>query len=102
MATHENNVLTWFISAKFNYNHKPEVRLWRQVIIQAFIDASIKSTKKREYRILKTLALSWLTSRSEEFYHTCNLAEVDPEYIIASAKKMHYDHKMGKKFMPKL
>ncbi|AIL64871.1 hypothetical protein NOVO_02385 [Rickettsiales bacterium Ac37b] len=58
-----------------------EVLLWRMVITQAFMDASIKSTKKRVYKMNKLQAISWLLRDKKDFYLVCSLAELCPKKV---------------------
>ncbi len=60
-------------------------KLWRAVIAQAFIDALSNSNKallKRE----KARAIKWLLGKSEDFYTTCSLADMDADYVQHKAE----------------
>ena len=55
--------------------------LWRAVIMQACIDATSKSRKKRAISHKKK-AREWLEkSQADYFIDTCNLAEIEPRYV---------------------
>ncbi|WP_341812743.1 hypothetical protein [Wolbachia endosymbiont (group A) of Eristalinus aeneus] len=54
--------------------------LWKSVIAQAMIDAA-SNCKKTESLVEKRKAISWLSDFSQDFVHTCILADCDPIYV---------------------
>ncbi|WP_250296325.1 hypothetical protein [Wolbachia endosymbiont of Oedothorax gibbosus] len=54
--------------------------LWKSVIVQATIDAT-SNCKKTESLVEKRKAISWLSDLSQDFVHTCILADCDPVYV---------------------
>lgn len=54
--------------------------LWKSVIAQAMIDAA-SHCKKTESLVEKCKAISWLSDFSQDFVHTCILADCDPVYV---------------------
>jgi hypothetical protein len=58
-----------------------EKALWQAVITQALMDARCES-KKSEARQQKQQAIRWLLKRSEDFFWVCNLANLDPHYVL--------------------
>ncbi len=70
-----------------DYDFKPEVRLSKSIILQAIIDASNTSDAFRARKI-ELEAKSWLFGKSEDFYEACFRAEIEPDYVIRTAKKV--------------
>ncbi len=58
-----------------------ERALWQAVLTQALMDARCES-KKSEFRQHKHQAIRWLLGRSEDFFWVCNLADLDPHYVL--------------------
>ncbi|APR98775.1 hypothetical protein [Wolbachia endosymbiont of Folsomia candida] len=54
--------------------------LWKSVIAQAMID-SASNCKKTGSVVEKRKAISWLSDFSQDFVHTCILANYDPVYV---------------------
>ena len=67
-------------------NIRGDVAMWRAVITQALQDAGSDS-KKKEMRLIKAQATSWLSGYSEDFYTVCALADMDPDYVREQAKE---------------
>lgn len=63
-----------------------EQSLWVAVITQALMDVSSKS-KKREALKDKAAAYAWLTEGSEDFDAVCDMAGLDPLYVMVSAER---------------
>lgn len=63
-----------------------EIRLWRNVILQAIYDAKIVS-KRREKRIIKMQAISWLKLQDSNFHLVCRMANVDTNLLISYISK---------------
>ena len=62
-----------------------EQALWQSVILQAIFDAThapINQKTRRE----KTQAIIWLSITNKDFLFVCEMAGVDPKYIIHNAK----------------
>jgi hypothetical protein len=60
--------------------------LWRAVIMQACIDATSQSRKKRAISHKKK-AREWLDkAEAEHFIDTCGLAEMEPKYVQMKVK----------------
>jgi len=61
-----------------------EESLWKAVITQALMDAGSNSAK-REARVDRARAISWLSGRSCDFLTVCSIAGLEPEYVIERA-----------------
>jgi hypothetical protein len=60
--------------------NKKNVRsLWRAVIMQAVVDASSRSKKRRAISMSKK-AHEWF-KKDDEFLKTCEMADVEPNYV---------------------
>ena len=70
-----------------DYNFKPEVRLYKSVILQAIIDASNISDDSYARKI-ELDAKGWLFGKSKDFQEACFRAEIEPYYVIRTAKKI--------------
>ena len=68
-------------------NKSSEIALRRAIILQAIIDASNTSNNKQA-RIIEQDAKKWLFSNSEYFQSICLEADLDPEFIVSTAKKV--------------
>ena len=64
-------------------DHEPS--LWRAVITQALMDAATAS-RKTEARRIRSDALSWLLSPSDDFDNVCDNAGLDPDYVRTKAR----------------
>ncbi len=65
---------------------KGEKALWTAVITQALMDAGSNSSK-RDMRLIKAQAISWLTGMSEDFIEVCMMAQLHPAYVRDRALK---------------
>jgi hypothetical protein len=70
-----------------DYDLKAEVRLFKSIILQAIIDASNILENVRSQKI-ELEAKNWLFGKSEDFYETCFRAEIEPDYVIKTARKV--------------
>ena len=70
-----------------DYDFKVEVRLFKSIILQAIIDASNMSENIRLKKI-ELEAKNWLFGESKDFYETCFRAEIEPVYVVKTAKKI--------------
>ena len=60
--------------------NKKNVRsLWRAVIMQAVVDASSRSKKRRAISMSKK-AHEWF-KKDDEFFKTCEMADMEPNYV---------------------
>lgn len=70
----------------------PCMKLWRAVIIRAFIDAGMRFTRRTADLAVKERdrdsARAFLTTGSEDFRLICALAGLEPEYIQGKARKL--------------
>lgn len=64
-------------------NHEPG--LWRAVITQALMDAASQS-RKSEAKRLRSDALNWLLSDTDDFTAVCDNAGLDPDYVRSRAR----------------
>lgn len=69
------------------YNFKPEVRLYKSIILQAIIDASNTLNTKKSRKI-EIEAKNWLFGNSEDFFEVCFKGEIEPDYVVKTAKKV--------------
>ncbi len=80
----ENKLINDFISNYSILETNEEIRVyrevWRSVILQAILDATSNSIKKKT-KIQKIKALKWLEGDSPDFLEACCYAGFDPEYI---------------------
>lgn len=65
-------------------DHEPG--LWRAVITQALMDA-VTNSRKSDARRIRTDALSWLLSQSDDFAAVCDNAGLDPDYVRSRAQQ---------------
>lgn len=70
------------------YESEPlkEMSLWQSVIVQAVLDATcapVNSKARRE----KTKGIIWLSMQNKDFLFVCELAGLNPIYVIKGAKK---------------
>lgn len=74
-----------FTDRYYKINKSNEQALWRAVILQAFIDLKNNSKKKlaNTFRVKATL---WLNKNNNDFNKVCNLANLDPNYVLDKAK----------------
>lgn len=63
-----------------------EQSLWVAVITQALMDVSSNSRKREAIRDKKA-AYEWLTEGSEDFDAVCDMAGLDPLYVMVSAER---------------
>lgn len=62
-----------------------EKSIWRAVISQAFIDL-IKNSKRSEDVLAKYSAKKWFTENNTNFKTVCELAGVDPNWVLKQIK----------------
>lgn len=65
----------------------PEQRLWRAVILQAFLDLASNATS-RDIVEGKHWAKLWLFSSSRDLFMVCDFADIHPHAIRKSADKI--------------
>ncbi|MDG7053636.1 MAG: hypothetical protein LKM45_07295 [Wolbachia endosymbiont of Alcedoecus sp.] len=77
--------------------------LWKSVIGQAVIDAT-SNCKKTQSLVEKQKAISWLSDFSQDFVHTCILADYDPVYVKNKIQPILKSHtkKTDKAFLVRL
>lgn len=63
-------------------DHEPG--LWRAVITQALMDAATASAKP-EAKQVRSDAIRWLLSPSDDFDNVCDNAGLDPDYVRSRA-----------------
>ncbi len=74
------------IFSRYKEETRGEESLWKAVITQALMDAGSNSTK-REARVDRARAISWLSGRSQDFLTVCSLAGLEPYYVIERVGK---------------
>ncbi len=75
-----------YIDLQELYDEIPGERaLWRAVIVQQLMDASSNS-QKREMKLIKAQAISWLSGTSDDFFEVCTLADLSPDYVREKAR----------------
>lgn len=67
----------------------PEQALWRAVIAQAITDASGKGMCEP---IDRKRAHNWLLTPNRDFSRACALADLEPDYVRAQARKTLAEH----------
>ena len=66
---------------------EPETHLWRAVVAQAFLDArAVGLTKEQMVHVPR--ARAWLLSAGRDLVDVCLLADLVPEQVVATARKM--------------
>jgi hypothetical protein len=68
-------------------HYMPETVLWFMVIARAKMDATIQSKKKSEM-LARAEAIDWLTKWSKDLAEVCDHANVSPEKLLSSTKKL--------------
>lgn len=68
----------------------PEQALWRAVIAQAITDASGKGSLCSTYE--QARAHDWLLIPNRDFSRACALADLEPDYVRAQARKAIAKH----------
>lgn len=93
----------WDANGAINADPEPEItpcqKMWRRVIIQAFIDASYQDPNPREIiqwssrnrrrfesRIICARARQWLWGDTADFYEVCWMAGIDPDFVKRRAR----------------
>ena len=64
-----------------------EESLWQAVILQAIADASCAPLNQKT-RKEKTQAIIWFSMTNKDFLFVCEMAGIDPGYIIHNVKKV--------------
>lgn len=65
---------------ELNLSVSGEEAMWKAVIFQALVDATSRSNK-REEKIEKANAISWLSGKSPDFKLVCSLAGFELGYL---------------------
>lgn len=72
--------------------------LWRAVVLQALYDVRLK-TRTKKMRSARNKALCWINIDNEDFIEVCQLAGVDPFFIVAMKNPDKEMTVSGVKFM---
>jgi hypothetical protein len=68
-----------------------EKALWQSVVMQALLDAMNFASKSKQTAHEKK-TIHWFSMEDEDFITVCQLAFLDPSYIVRNARKVIYQH----------
>lgn len=81
-------------------SRSPEERLWRAVVLQAFIDLAGNTYTEKTIHI-KHRATHWLTTPSRDLFNVCDMADMQPQTIMARARRARDENGLNWRLPPR-
>lgn len=76
------------IKERTNYGkegRRPEIGLWKAVIMQSVLDIMSNSSRASDV-LAKKVAIDWLNLKNENFLKVCGYADLNPEWVLKKIK----------------